>query len=158
VALSQLITAGVTVAQKLGAQIQLSTVYTNGTGTGQLDLLYSKQLTFVASTPQTLTLSAIADMSGATVAMLRVREFWLQVVSGTIIAGAAGTHPWSPLLGTTGTVTIGPGPAFGISDPTTVGGGLGLVVASGSSDQLKLDPGSSPAVVNVLIGGCSATS
>ncbi len=155
---NQAVTAGVTSQQNLPGKISFNTLYSSGTGVSQMDLLYAKQVTFIASTPQTLTLSAIADLIAATVNMFRVREFYCQMVSGTLIIGAAGTHPWTPLWGATGTLTVFPGTTYGMSDPTSVGGSTGAFVTSGSSDQIKFDPGAAPAVANIIIGGCSAYS
>ena len=81
VGFNQAVSAGLVKAQTLPAALALTANYTNGTGANQIDLLYAKQLTFVASTPQTLDLTAISDLAAATANMARVREFLLQVVT-----------------------------------------------------------------------------
>jgi hypothetical protein len=100
---NQVVSSGLVQAQNLSAAVSLITQYTNGTGAGQIDLLYAKRLTFVASTPQTLDL---------------------------ILA---------------------------FSDPVTVGASKGYIV-SGTSKNLKIDPGSNVIVLDLLIAGCSAAS
>lgn len=159
--LNQSVTTGLVKAQTLPAALTLSSNYTNGTGANQIDLLYAKQLTFVASTPQTLDLAAIVDLSGATVNMARVREILLQIVTTTVdfnlTLGAAASNPWAAIWGTTGTHVVMAGSTLSISDPTTVGSGKGFVT-SGTSKALKLDPGSNVIVCNLIIAGCSAVS
>lgn len=161
VGFNQTVTTGLVKTQTLSAAIAITSNYTNGTGAGQIDLLYAKQLTFVASTPQTLDLTAIADLSGATVNMARVREVLLQVVTTTvdfdIVLGAAASNAWAALWGATGTQEVFAGSCFHFSDPNTVGSGKGAVT-SGTSKNLKLDPGSNVVVANLIIAGCSAVS
>lgn len=161
VGFNQAVSAGLVKAQTLPAAIAITSNYTNGTGANQIDLLYAKQLTFVASTPQTLDLTAIVDLAAATVNMARVRDFFLQIVTATvdfnITLGAAAANPWAPLWGTTGTQVVFAGTTYHISDPTTVGSGKGLVT-SGTSKSLKIDPGSNVVVANLIIAGCSAVS
>lgn len=161
VGFNQAVSAGLVKAQTLPAALALTANYTNGTGANQIDLLYAKQLTFVASTPQTLDLTAISDLAAATANMARVREFLLQVVTATvdfdIILGAAASNAWAPLWGATGTQEVFAGTCYYFSDPTTVGSGKGAVT-SGTSKNLKLDPGSNIVVANLIIAGCSAVS
>lgn len=161
VGLNQSVTTGLVKPQTLPAGVTLSTNYTSGTGANQVDLLYAKQLTFVASTPQTLDLAALVDLSGVTVNMARVRELVLQVVTATVdknlTVGAAAANPWAAIWGTTGTHVVVAGSTLYVSDPTTVGSGKGLVT-SGTSKSLKLDPGSNVLVCNLIIAGCSAVS
>lgn len=158
---NQTVTTGLIQTQTLPAGISLSSQYTNGTGANQIDLVYAKQLTFAVSTPQTLDLTAIVDLSGATVNMARVREIVIQVVTATsgykLTAGAAAADPWAPIWGTTGTNVVFAGSTYRFSDPTSIGGGVGAVT-SGTSSDLKLDPGAAIMVCNVLIAGCSAVS
>ena len=158
---NQTVTSGLINTQTLPASVSKTTQFTNGTGAGAYDLAYAKQLTFVASTPQTLDLTAIVDLSGATVNMARIREIVIQVVTTTVdfnlTVGAAAANPWAAIWGTTGTHVVMAGSTLYISDPTTVGSGKGLVT-SGTSKNLKLDPGSNAMVVNVLISACSAVS
>lgn len=158
---NQTVTSGLIQSQTLPAGISLSTQYTNGTGANQINLLYAKQLTFAVSTPQTLDLTAIADLATATVNFARVRELVIQVVTTTsgakLTVGAAASDPWAALWGTTGTNIVFAGTTYHFSDPTSVGSGIGAVT-SGTSTDLKLDPGAVIMVVNMLIAGCTAVS
>lgn len=158
---NQTVTSGLINTQTLPASIAVTTQYGNGTGAGQIDLLYARQLTFAVSTPQTLDLTAIIDLAGATVNFARIRELIIQVVTTTsgvkLTAGAAASDPWAALWGTTGTNIIPAGTTYRFSDPTSVGSGVGAVT-SGTSTDLKLDPGAAIQTVNILIAGCSAVS
>jgi hypothetical protein len=161
VGFNQTVTAGLIQTQTLPAGISLTTQYTNGTGAGAIDLVYAKQLTLVASTPQTLDLTSILDLSGATISFARVREMVLQVVTATsgykVTIGAAASNPWAPFWGTTGTDIVFGGSTRYFTDPTSIGAGIGAVT-SGTSKSLKLDPGSNTIVCNLIIAGCSAVS
>lgn len=158
---NQTVTSGLVTAQTLPASIGLTTPYGNGTGAGQINLIYARQLTLVASTPQTIDLTALADLSGATVNFARIRELVIQVVTSTsgfdVTLGAAASNPWAPFWGTTGTDTVFAGSIRYFTDPTSVGAGVGAVT-SGTSKNLKLDPGSKNLTLNLLIAGCSAVS
>lgn len=158
---NQTVTSGLIQTQTLPAGLSLSTQYTNGTGAGQINLLYAKQLTFAVSTPQTLDITSIADLSGATVNFARVRELIIQVVTATsgykLTVGAAASDPWAAIWGTTGTNIVFAGTTYHFTDPTSVGAGVGAVT-SGTSTDLKLDPGAAIMIVNVVIAGCTAVS
>jgi hypothetical protein len=158
---NQVVSTGLVQSQTLPASIALTTQYTNGTGAGMIDLLYAKRLTFVASTPQTIDLNALPTIDGATSAFVRVREFWLRVVTLTVdfnmIVGAAASNPWAAVWGTTGLHTVMAGSVLAMSDPTTVGASKGMIV-SGSSKAVKLDPGSNVVIIDLVIAGCSAAS
>lgn len=161
VGLNQTVTSGLVTTQTLPAAIALTTQYGNGTGAGQINLLYAKQIALVASTPQTLDLSSLADISGATVNFARIREIVIQVVTATsafnVTVGAAASNPFAAFWGTTGTDTVFAGSTRYFTDPTSVGAGVGAVT-SGTSKSLKLDPGSNNVTINLLIAGCTAVS
>jgi hypothetical protein len=158
---NQVVSTGLVQSQTLPASITLSTQYTNGTGAGQIDLLYAKRLSLVASTPQTIDLNALTTIDGATSAYVRVREFWLRVVTTTVdfnvTLGNAAANAWAPIWGATGTAIVMAGSIYVLTDPTTVGSGKGYIVG-GSSKNLKLDPGSNNVTVDLIIAGCSAHS
>lgn len=153
--------SGLVTTQTLPASISLTTQYANGTGAGQVNLIYAKQIALVASTPQTLDLTTLTDLSGATVSFARVRELVIQVVTATsafnVTVGAATSNPWAPFWGTTGTDVVFAGSIRYFTDPTSVGAGVGAVT-SGTSKSLKLDPGSNNVTLNLLIAGCTAVS
>lgn len=158
---NQTVTSGLVTTQTLPASISLTTQYANGTGAGQVNLIYAKQIALVASTPQTLDLTALLDLSGATVNFARVRELVVQVVTATsafnAILGNAASNAWAPFWGATGTDTVFAGSIRYFTDPTSVGAGVGAVT-SGTSKNLKLDPGSNNVTINLLIAGCTAVS
>lgn len=158
---SELISAGVVSPVNLSASLPITTQYSNGTGANQVDLIYSKQLTLAASTPQTLDLTSLTDLAGGAANFARVRELLIEVVDETVdhnvTLGNAASNAWAPFWGATGTDKVFAGSYRHFSDPTTVGASKGAVV-SGTSKALMLDPGSNTVVVNVIIVGCSAAS
>lgn len=158
---NQTVTSGLITTQTLPASISLTTQYTNGTGAGAINLVYAKQIALVASTPQTLDLSALTALDGSSVNFARVRELVIQVVTATsafnVTVGAAASNPWAPFWGTTGTDVVFAGSIRYFTDPTSVGAGVGAVT-SGTSKALKLDPGSNNVTINLMIVGCTAVS
>lgn len=159
---SQTVTAGLVTPQNLGANASQNLPYGNGTGANQIDLIHAKAYSLVASTPQTIDLTSLPDLSGVTVNMARVREIlcWITdtALSHTVVLGAAASNPFAAFWGTTGLQTIYPGSAvYRFSDPTSVGSGVGAVT-SGTNKSLKIDPGSNNVVFNLVILGCSAVS
>lgn len=158
---TQSLSTGLVQTQSLPATISLTTQYTNGTGTGQINLLYAKQLSLVASTPQTIDLTALATIDGATSNFARVREFILQVVTTTVdfnvTLGNAASNAWAPVWGAAGTHVVMAGSILYITDPTTVGASKGMYTG-GSSKNVKIDPGSNNVTINLIIAGCSAAS
>ncbi len=139
--------------------------YTNGTGAGQIDQMYSRQLTFVASTPQTLDLQALPDMGIPVVnqVLVRVREIWIEVtdvvLTHTLAVAAGASNGWTFLPPIGNDLIAMPGGRAGVimSDPDSVGGGVGYVVGSGSK-TITLTPSAHVLIVNVTILGCSAVS
>jgi len=136
--------------------------FTNGTSTtgtvaGVIDLHFENSYVLAASGTQTLTLSALVDTLGRTVAMARVRKLLILVTSKTVASndaltvGNAATHAWVAFLGgTTPTVTVRD--AFLILDNSPAG----LPVVASTTDQLKiLNSGSNSMTVFVAIDGCS---
>jgi hypothetical protein len=158
---NQTVTSGVVTTQTLPASISLTTQYSNGTGAGAINLVYAKQIALVASTPQTLDLTSLTDLSGATVSFARVRELIVQVVTATsafnVTLGAAASNPFAAFWGTTGTDVVYAGSIRYFTDPTSVGAGVGAVT-SGTSKSLKIDPGSNNVTINLIIAGCTAVS
>lgn len=158
---NQTVTASVITTQTIPASIALTTQYKNGTAAGSVDLIYARQLSLVASTPQTLDLTNLTDLAGGAVNFARVRELAVQVVDTTaghdINLGDAASNAWAAFWGATGTCTVHAGTILYRTDPTSVGSGVGAVVTS-SSKNLKIDPGSNNVTINLLIVGCSAVS
>lgn len=153
--------SGLITTQTLPASISLTTQYQNGTGAGAINLIFAKQIALVASTPQTLDLTTLTDLSGAAVNFARIRELVVQVVTATsgfnVILGNAAATAFAAFWGATGTDTVFAGSIRYFTDPTSVGVGIGAVT-SGTSKSLKLDPGSNNVTINLLIAGCTAVS
>jgi hypothetical protein len=139
--------------------------YTNGTGAGQIDQIYQRQLTFVASTLQTIDLTALPDMASPQVnqSLARVRELWIEVtdivLTHTLSVAQGASNGWAFLPPIANGLTAMPGGRAGIvmSDPDSVGAGVGMVV-DGSHKTITLTPSAFPIIVNVTILGCSAVS
>ncbi len=158
---NQVVSTGLVQSQTLPAGLSLTTQYTNGTGAGQIDLLYAKRLTFAVSTTQTIDLNALATIDGATSAFVRVREFIVRVVTTTVdfnlTIGNAAANPWAAVWGTTGLNVVMAGSILYVTDPTTVGASKGMII-SGTSKNVMFDPGAHVLIADVIIAGCSAAS
>jgi len=156
---TEVLTSGLISQQTLPAAVTLAHTYANGTGAAQIDVIYAKQLVLTASSPQTIDLTSIPDLSGATVSFGRIREFMIQVVTATFgfnvtLSGGA-TNPWTGLLTSGSAMTLYAGVThYLVSDPTSVGSSIGAVVTSGSK-TIKLDPGANNVTVNIIAVGCS---
>lgn len=155
---TQTVSSGVVSSQNLAATLSSTTSYANGTAANQVDLIYAKQLS-LAGTPTTLDLTALTDLSGASVNMARVRYLDIQVVDTTsghnVTIGDATSNAWTAFWGATGTDIVYAGSRRVWNDPTSTGAGVGAVT-SGTSKALKLDPGAATITVNIVILGCSA--
>ncbi len=165
---SEQISTGLVTASNLPATITRGQTYTNGTGAGQIDMLYAKQLT-LAATPTTLDLQSLTDLNGAALNFLRIREFIVQnlstVAAYVVTVGGAGSGAWVGFFGTTTSTLFLPTnvgatgnyATLHLSDPYTVGATTGAYVGA-SSHLLKLDPGANTIIINVILAGCSAAS
>ena len=157
---NQTVSTGVVTTQTIPASVSLTTQYANGTAAGKVDLIHARQYT-LAGSPTTLDLTNLLDLSGAAASFARVRELVVQVVTATggfdLTLGNAASNAWAAFWGATGTDKVFAGTIRYFTDPTSVGSGVGAVV-TGSSKNLKLDPGANTIVVNLIIAGCSAVS
>lgn len=165
---NQTVSSGVISTQSLPAALTFNCSFSNGTGTGAVDLCYAKQL-ILAGSATTLDLTSLADLSGATVSFARVRLLMIQNLATTagytVTVGAAASNQFTGFLGTT-TSTVILQPNVGATsnqsvhtflDPYSTGASTGAYVDS-THKSLKLDPGANTISVNVLILGCSAAS
>jgi|GEM_PF-2792189 len=125
--------------------------FANGAGAGNIQASWSKSSTPAASTPDNWTLSALTDDLGRAIAFTKVRVFVILNTHATtsLIVGLAATHPWAAPFGATGSRTIPPGGMLVITDPTAAG----MPVTSGSSDQLKIDPGGTAGSYQIALAG-----
>lgn len=156
---TQAISAGLVSGYAIPVEATLTRPYGNGTGAYQTDLLHAKQYVLVASTPQTLDLTAVTDPAGGAVNFARVREVVVQNLGAyPVTLGAAAATPWTGLLGTgTSTLIVPPGASVVIGDPFSAGGTAGMLVGP-TSKSLKIDPGANAGLINLVLVGCSATS
>jgi hypothetical protein len=132
----------------------------SGVAADQCDLIYARPLTFVASTPQTLDLTALTDPAGNAISFARVRFLAIRIRDTTaghvLLVGGAGTNEWGGFLSSGAILTVFPSTAandgfFLLPAPNTTG-----IVVSGTSKLLKLDPGAvALGIVDVVIAGCS---
>lgn len=163
---TETISSGVVTTQSLPASITQGLSYSSGTGPGQCDLLYSKQLS-LAGSATTLDLTSLADLAGSSYSFARVRELIITNLASTggytLTIGSASASAWTGFLGTaSATAVIHPGTSAGgnthrWSDYYNTGSTSGAVTGA-SSKLLKLDPGANTFSVNIIILGCSAFS
>jgi hypothetical protein len=102
----------------------------SGTLADQIDGLSPLLLTFTASTPQTLDLSALLDAFLAPITTARVRFMLIKNLATTdgfnLLVGGAGTNEWNGPLSSGGKLTVGPSTANNdgfalLSAPNTTG-------------------------------------
>lgn len=131
-----------------------------GVAADQVNLIYAATLTFLASTPQTLDLTALTDPIGGVVNFARVRFLVLRVNSTTngamLTLGAAATNEWTGMLAAASglkvlAATTGNDGFFVICAPNTTG-----YPVSGTSKNLLLTPSAHAFTVDILIAGCNA--
>jgi hypothetical protein len=137
-----------------------TTFNVSGVLADQCDLLHAKTYTLVASTPQTIDLTALLDPVGAAVVFARVRLVAIRVKSITdgavLLLGASGANDWTGLVSTAGTVKVYASSA--LNDGFTIfqmPNTTGAVVTSAGQRLVKLDPGTNAMLVDILIAGCS---
>jgi hypothetical protein len=126
-----------------------SVSYANGTANGEIDEEYSKSITFVASTPQTLDLEALVGEAARVVAFTKVKVFGIKNThaTGTLTVGNAATNQFLPgWSAATATFTIGPGDIFFVTSKA------GFTVDATRSDFL-MTPDATAITAEVLILG-----
>jgi hypothetical protein len=133
---------------------------TSGTAADQCDLKHTKTYSFVASTAQTIDLTALTDVFGNAVSFVKVRSITF-IFQGTtdgasLTLGNAASNAWTGFLNAAGTLTIYPSSAsnsgiFALTAPNT--GGMPV---SGTSKSLKMAPSAHNFNVDIEIAGTSA--
>ncbi len=166
---TETVTSGLITPQSLPVNMTQSLGYSSGTGMGQVNLAYAKRLTFAAA-PQTLDLSSLLDLSGASVNFARVRELIVAnnaTAAGAVLTvGAASGSPFTGFLDSAGLQTVYPATATSAStfasatwlrwsDPCSTGSATGAITGS-ANKMLKLDPGANSFTADVLILGCDS--
>lgn len=161
------------VTQNLTQAIQPTLSWTSGTAASSYDLLHAKTYALAAAT-QTIDLTAIVDLSGATVNMARVRAILavnLSTTSGRdLVIDTTGSNGFKGFGGASGSkrtvyaslgnTSTGAAAVWNYDlclDAYSVGAGVGAVT-SGTSKNIVLDPGSNSFSVWIFILGCSAVS
>jgi hypothetical protein len=138
--------------------------FTNGTSTSGtvpyvIDLHWElsgvNSVTLASGASVTYTLSALTDTEGRTIAFARVHKLLIWLVTRTdgdyLIVGNAATHPWTGLC-SSGTATLSVYDALA----AVAANAVGLVVTSGSSDQVKIhNSGSASITFGINAAGCS---
>jgi hypothetical protein len=131
-------------------------VNNNGVAYG-VDQLYAKQIT-LASTSQTIHFQTATanDPFGNSLAMLRIRDLVIQVVTVTsglflkVYAPASNAITWLPPVANF--LSVRAGSVLWVNDSLSFGGGVGNVVGA-STDGLTLDSGSSTITFNIVAVG-----
>jgi hypothetical protein len=148
---SETITAGLGTST-LQANVSYQAQWAAGSGANAINQSITKTGTLAISTPLTLVLSAITDDLGRTIAFTKVRELLIKN-RGTadLTVGAAATNPWTAPFGgvTTAKTTIKPGGVFALAAPDVNGYAVGV----GTSEQLKLDPGATACLYELVLKG-----
>lgn len=157
---TQVNTTGLIVPISFPATIGYTPNYGNGSAANQVNLLYAANVT-LASTTAVLDLTSLTDLAGAAVNMVRVRELIIQstdtVAAKILKLYAASSNGWGfiPLIATFQTITAGG--CYHMSDPLSVGAGVGLVTGV-SSKVITIDSVAQTCNYNIIIAGCSALS
>ena len=133
--------------------------FTNGNGTATPNLcddFFVHTYTLAAAASVTLTLSALTDDLGRTVAFVNVDSLIIQSVTRTagdyLTVGNAASNAWTAIMGGTTPIYKVYGLDLKVADNID-----GFAVSSGSSDQLKIvNSGSNSLTFKVGIFGRSA--
>jgi hypothetical protein len=132
---------------------------TSGVLADQVDGIHAKTYTFVASTPQTIDVTALTDIVGGSITASRARLIAIKVKWTTdnvpLLVGAAAATEWTGFLTAGSKLSVFPSTATNdgwviIAAPQTTG-----IPISGSSKSLKLDPQGAAGNVDIIIAFCS---
>jgi hypothetical protein len=153
---TETLTFGSVAGVDVSASAAPSYTFTNGVAAANVDNHFEHAYTLAASASVTLTLSALTDDLGRTVAFAKIKRLSIQITAKTgndaLTVGAAASNPIVSLTG-------GTAPTFSVrryhlvvADDTN-----GFAVASGSADQLKFtNSGSASMTFTVSISGTSS--
>lgn len=112
-------------------------------------------VTLASSASVTYTLSNLTDSEGRTIAFARIHKLLIWLVTRNdgdyLTVGDAATHPWTGLC-SSGTATLSVFDAL----VAVAANKVGLVVSSGSSDQIKItNAGAASITFGINASGCS---
>jgi hypothetical protein len=133
----------------------LSVALAFAAGVGALKIQYTWTVSATATaTPVTYTLSALTDGLGRSVPLTKVHAIVIAHLGTTdaqpLTVGGAASNPWvAPFADVSDKLKIAAGGVLALAGPLATG----YAVASGSSDQLKLDPGANTIPFKILIMG-----
>jgi hypothetical protein len=160
---SEKVTSGISAASGITAPLAItqttSSYTTTGTGSGQANLCFNEQVTFVASTPQTFNMQTWLDPFGNVLNFVRVREFVIQVFSTTagfnieLYSAASDGVAFLPPIANF--IPIYAGGMYIFRDPISTGAGNGALITS-TTCNFTINPGANAVVVNILAAGGTA--
>ena len=146
------------VQYQIPLSVSSGTSYSNGTGVGQVDTVYAKQLNLLTSTPQTIDLTSLTDPAGNAINFARVREFIVQNTATTanydVKVSQAASTGWPILPLAAANFYCRQGASIKISDPNSTA--RAMATSSGRAGSVTFDPGARAITINVLIVGGSA--
>ena len=136
----------------------LTSSYTNGTGTGQVDRIYAQSGTFTASTAITATFTNYTDCFGnSTQTMARIKTLYFanlataDTVANNVVFGG-GSSIITSLLPGTSSVNIPGGGSILINAPLAVC----YTLTGGTHDTFTFTPGTGTPGYEFVVLGCSA--
>jgi hypothetical protein len=159
-----IISAGLITAATIGVSISTPAVplasitYSNGTGAGQVDLIYEAAIS-LASTTQTFDLTSLLAPDGSAVNFARVRELYIINYTPTagfdliVEQGASNGFAFVP-ASTAPYKCFANGGQYMLRDPNSSGASTGLFT-SGTSKTIKVDSGAHTVTFYILILGTS---
>ena len=143
-------------SQNVETQIKPAFTFSNGTGLNAINEYFSNSYTLNSgnSHATTLTLSALTDGAGRSIAFTKIRVLAVYLTTTTagftLTVGDAALHAWQgPLDDATATYVVNPGGLWLAVAPDAAG----YAVTSGTSDQLKFASGSNDVTFQVFILG-----
>lgn len=133
--------------------------FENGTGSGQVDLIWSDQRSIVASGTDDLDLTgtALQTAFGANLAFVKVKVIAVYAAAGNtnnvVIGGAAATQFLGPFGAATHTIALPPTGLFLVAAPLA-----GWTVGAGASDLLRIanSGAGTPVTYDIALLGTSA--
>jgi len=144
--------AGTTVALP---PVRFQCNFTNGTTSDKIDGLGYENLTFVASTPQSIDMSALTDAFNNSVTNAHTAYLAIKVVAADgayLTVGNAGSNEWDGCISSGGTIKVYPGSANNDGFVIFSFPGTTIPAVDSTHKMLKLDPGANAMTVTLLAG------
>ncbi len=137
--------------------------FKNGVSADQINLISLTQYSFVSTTPQTATITALLDIFGNTCVFARVHLFAMKIYSTTdgafLTLGNAAANKWTSFIQSTGTIkvlaasAVNPNAGFVMAcAPNTTG----YVVGAGTNEQLLMTPSAHAFLADLVLLGNDA--